>query len=154
VLEEVELDSAARLGTDGSFDIGALLDRSRAACAALLLGLSCAVLEYVIPYAKERRAFGEFIAQKQAIAFMLADMRIETDAMRLLIWKAATELEQGRRATRAVQFAHGYAAAQAMKVADDGLQVLGGHGYIREHPLELWYRAARTLSVLEAAAYL
>jgi alkylation response protein AidB-like acyl-CoA dehydrogenase len=111
-------------------------------------------MDYAIPYAKERKAFGEFIAQKQAIAFMLSSMRVETDAMRWLTWKAASQLEQGQVATRAAQFAHAYAAEHAMKIADDGLQVLGGHGFIREHPVELWYRSARTLSVLEGAATL
>jgi alkylation response protein AidB-like acyl-CoA dehydrogenase len=153
-LERVEVPAAARLGGQAGCDVRRLLDASRAASAALLVGLSCAVMEYAIPYAKERRAFGEFIAQKQAIAFMLSDMRVETDAMRWLTWKAASQLEQGLPAARAAQFARGYAAEHAMKIADDGLQVLGGHGFIREHPVELWYRSARTLSVLEGAATL
>lgn len=153
-LERVELRAADRLGGPGGADLRRLLDGSRAATAALLVGLACGVMEYVIPYAKERRAFGEFIAQKQAVAFMLSNMRVETDAMRWLTWKAASRLEQGLPATRAAQFAHGYAARHAMKIADDGLQVLGGHGFIREHPVELWYRSARTLSVLEGAALL
>jgi alkylation response protein AidB-like acyl-CoA dehydrogenase len=153
-LERVEVSAAERLGGERGADLRRLLDSSRAASASLLVGLSCAVMDYAIPYAKERRAFGEFIAQKQAIAFMLSDMRVETDAMRWLTWKAASQLEQGLVATRAAQFAHAYAAEHAMKIADDGLQVLGGHGFIREHPVELWYRGARTLSVLEGAATL
>ena len=153
-LERVEVPAADRLGGERGADLRRLLDSSRAASASLLVGLSCAVMDYAIPYAKERRAFGEFIAQKQAIAFTLSDMRVETDAMRWLTWKAASQLEQGQPATRAAQFAHAYAAEHAMKIADDGLQVLGGHGFIREHPVELWYRGARTLSVLEGAATL
>jgi alkylation response protein AidB-like acyl-CoA dehydrogenase len=153
-LERVEVSAADRLGGERGADLRRLLDSSRAASASLLVGLSCAVMDYAIPYAKERRAFGEFIAQKQAIAFMLSDMRVETDAMRWLAWKAASQIEQGQVATRAAQFAHAYAAEHAMKIADDGLQVLGGHGFIREHPVELWYRGARTLSVLEGAATL
>jgi acyl-CoA dehydrogenase len=152
--ERVELGAGARLGGEKGADLRRLLDGTRAATASLLVGLSCGVMNYVIPYAKDRRAFGEFIAQKQAIAFMLSDMRVETDAMRWLTWKAASQLEQGLPATRAAQFAHAYAAQHAMKIADDGLQVLGGHGFIREHPVELWYRSARTLSVLEGAALL
>ena len=152
--ERVELGAAARLGGAKGADVRRLLDGTRAANAALLVGLSVGVMEYAIPYAKDRRAFGEFIAQKQAIAFMLSDMRVETDAMRWLTWKAASQLEQGLPATRAAQFASAYTAQHAMKIADDGLQVLGGHGFIREHPVELWYRSARTLSVLEGAALL
>jgi alkylation response protein AidB-like acyl-CoA dehydrogenase len=108
-------------------------------------------MEYAIPYAKERVAFGEAIARKQAIAFMLADMAVETDAVRWLVWKAASQLEQGADATRAAHLARLYAAEQAMTIADNGVQVLGGHGFIREHPVELWYRHARTLGVLEGA---
>jgi alkylation response protein AidB-like acyl-CoA dehydrogenase len=153
-LERVEVSAADRLGGERGADLRRVLDASRAASAALLVGLSCAVMDYAIPYAKERRAFGEFIAQKQAIAFMLSDMRVETDAMRWLTWKAASQLEQGQVATRAAQFAHAYAAEHAMKIADDGLQVLGGHGFIREHPVEMWYRNARTLGVLEGTVAL
>jgi alkylation response protein AidB-like acyl-CoA dehydrogenase len=83
---------------------------------------------------------------------MLSDMAIETDAMRWMVWKAASELEQGKDATRSAHLARTYVAEQAMKIADNGIQVLGGHGFIREHPVELWYRHARTLSVLEGAA--
>jgi alkylation response protein AidB-like acyl-CoA dehydrogenase len=153
-LDRVEVAAADRLGGEAGCDVQRLLNASRAASAALLVGLSCAVMDYAIPYAKERKAFGEFIAQKQAIAFMLSSMRVETDAMRWLTWKAASLQERGQDTTRAAQLARSYAAEQAMKIADDGLQVLGGHGFIREHLVELWYRSARTLSVLEGAATL
>ena len=116
-----------------------------------MIGLSRAVLEYAVPYAKERRAFGQAIAQKQAIAFRLSDMHIETERMRWLTWKAASQLEQGLDATRSAHLARAYAAEQSMWIADKGVQVLGGHGFIREHPVELWYRNARTLGVLEGS---
>jgi alkylation response protein AidB-like acyl-CoA dehydrogenase len=77
---------------------------------------------------------------------------METDAMRLLVWKAASELERGADATRPSLFARSYAAEQSMKIADNGVQVLGGHGFVRDHPAEMWYRNARTLGVLEGAA--
>jgi alkylation response protein AidB-like acyl-CoA dehydrogenase len=107
------------------------------------------VIEYAIPYAKDRRAFDQAIAQKQGIAFKLAEMHIETESMRWLTWKAASQLEQGADATKAAHHARAYAADQCMFVADEGVQVLGGHGFIREHPVEMWYRNARTLGVLE-----
>lgn len=151
-LDKVEVPSDHRLGGSEGIDARRLLAMTRTANAALLTGLCRAVMEYAIPYAKERHAFGEAIAQKQAIAFMLSNMRIETDAMRWLSWKAAATLEGLEEATRPALFASRYAAEQAMKLADDGLQVLGGHGFIREHPVEMWYRAARTLSVLEGVA--
>jgi alkylation response protein AidB-like acyl-CoA dehydrogenase len=148
-LAEVEVGLEDRLGGAAGADAQRLLDRSRAALAAAMVGLSRAVLEVAVPYAKQRRAFGEAIARKQAIAFRLADMHIETEASRWLAWKAASQLERGADATRAAQLARRYAAEQCMWIADQGLQVLGGHGYIREHPVEMWYRGARMLSVLE-----
>jgi acyl-CoA dehydrogenase len=151
-LEKVEVPSEARLGGDAGIDARRLIANLRTANAALLVGLSRAVMEYAIPYAKDRHAFGEAIAQKQAIAFTLSGMRIEVESMRWLVWKAAATLESLEDATRPAIFAAGYAAEHAMEIADNGLQVLGGHGFIREHPVELWYRAARTLTVLEGVA--
>jgi alkylation response protein AidB-like acyl-CoA dehydrogenase len=148
-LERVELPASARLGGAAGCDVRRLLNHSRVALAALEVGLSRGVLDYAVPYAKEREAFDQAIAQKQAIAFKLADMHIETESMRWLTWKAASQLEQALDATRAAHHAHAYAAEQCMWISDEGLQVLGGHGFIREHPVERWYRNARTLSVLE-----
>ena len=148
-LEGVEVPATDRLGGEAGADIQRLVDASRVGLAAALVGLSRAVLEYVVPYALEREAFDQAIAQKQAIAFKCADMRIETDACRWLTWKAASQLEQGVDATRAAHHAHAYVAEKAMWIADNGVQVLGGHGFIREHPVEMWYRNARTLGVLE-----
>ncbi len=153
-LERVEVPAGARLGGDAGCDVRRLLNLSRTAVAAALVGVSRAVMEYAIPYAKDREAFGEAIARKQAIAFTLSDMRIEVEAMRWLVWKAASRLENGLDATREAHLAHSYCTRQAMKIADDGVQVLGGHGFIREHPVELWYRNARTLGVLDGAVTL
>ena len=114
-----------------------------------MAGLSRAVLEYCVPYAKEREAFDEPIARKQAIAFTLADMHIEIESMRWLVWKAASRLEKGLDTRREAHLARAYAAEKSMWIADNGVQVLGGHGFIREHPVELWFRSARTLGVLE-----
>jgi len=148
-LERVAVPGASRLGGANGCDVQRLIDASRTALAAVMVGLSRAVLEYAVPYAKEREAFDQAIAQKQAIAFKLADMHTETECSRWLTWKAASRLEQGLSATRAAHFARNYAAEQSMWIADQGVQVLGGHGFIREHPVELWYRNARTIGVLE-----
>ena len=153
-LERVELPGSARLGGAAGCDVRRLLAHSRAGLAAVMVGLSRAVLEYAVPYAKDRVAFDQAIAQKQAIAFRLADMHIETEATRWLAWKAAAELEQGRDATRSAHQARAYAAEKSMWIADQGVQVLGGHGFIREHPVEMWYRNARTLGVLEGTVAL
>lgn len=148
-LERVEVSNADRLGGDAGCDVQRLLDDSRTALAAVMVGLSRAVLEYSVPYAKDRVAFDQAIAQKQAIAFKLADMHIETESTRWLVWKAAAQLEQGLSATRAAHLARGYAADQSMWIADQGVQILGGHGFIRDNPVEMWFRNARTLGVLE-----
>lgn len=150
--ERVEVPASARLGGDAGCDARRIVNLARTAQAAVLVGVSRAVMEYAIPYAKDREAFDEAIAKKQAIAFTLADMCIEVDAMRWLVWQAASKLERGLDATREAQLARIYCARQAMKIADDGVQVLGGHGFIREHPVELWYRNARILGVLDGAA--
>ena len=148
-LDRVEVPAAARLGGAAGCDVQRIVDSARTALAAVQVGLSRAVLEYAVPYARERRAFGQAIGQKQAIAFRLADMHIETESQRWLVWKAASQLERGLPATRAAHHARAYAAQQSMWIADQGVQVLGGHGFIREHPVEMWYRDARTLGVLE-----
>jgi alkylation response protein AidB-like acyl-CoA dehydrogenase len=147
-LERVEVGAADRLGGDAG-DVAKLLQHSRAALAAVMLGVARSSVDYAVPYAVDREAFGEKIAQKQGIAFKIADMHIETEATRWLIWKAAAQLEQGVDAARSTHIAHNYAIEQSMMVADEGIQVLGGHGFIREHPVELWYRNARTLGVLD-----
>ena len=148
-LERVEVPVAARLGGDAGADVRRILDGSRAALSAVMLGVSRAVLEYCIPYAKDRVAFGEPIAKKQAIAFRLSDMRIETDAMRLMTWKAASHLEQGLDATRQAHLTRSYCAEKSLWITDNGIQTLGGHGFIREHPVEMWFRNARSLGVME-----
>jgi alkylation response protein AidB-like acyl-CoA dehydrogenase len=92
------------------------------------------------------------IAQKQAIAFMLSNMAIEIDSIRLLTWEAAWRLDQGKPATREAYLARQYAADQVLKIADNALQVLGGHGYIRDHLVELFLRDARGFAVIDGLA--
>ncbi|MGH7899549.1 MAG: acyl-CoA dehydrogenase family protein, partial [Candidatus Binatia bacterium] len=115
-------------------------------------GVARAAFDYSREYAKERTAFGVAIAQKQAIAFMLAEMAIEIDAARLLLCEAAWKIDRGEEATREAYLAKSYASAMALKVADNAVQVLGGHGYIRDHPVELWLRNARGFAMFEGLA--
>lgn len=148
-LERVEVASADRLGGDAGCDVKRIVNSSRTAICAALLGMSRAVLDYCVPYSKDRVAFDEPISKKQSIAFRLAEMHIECEAMRNLIWQAASFLEHGEDATRQARLARVYTTEKAMWIADNGIQVLGGHGFIREHPVEMWFRHARTLGVLE-----
>lgn len=149
VLDKVRLPYGSRLGGDAGADVARLVNQSRVAIAAVLTGLSRAVLEFCVPYTKDRVAFDEPIARKQSIAFRLAEMHMEIECCRWMTWKAASQLEQGLDATRAAHLAHVYVAEKAMWIADNGVQCLGGHGFIRDNPVEMWYRNARTLGVLE-----
>src|SRR5439155_27227774 len=94
-------------------------------------------------------AFDEPIAQKQSIAFRLAEMHTEIECCRWLTWKAASELEHGIDATKSAHLVRLYCADKVMWIADNGVQCLGGHGFIRDNPVEIWYRNARTIGVLE-----
>jgi alkylation response protein AidB-like acyl-CoA dehydrogenase len=150
-LAGVRVPAANRLGGDGA-SLQPVIDAFRVAVAALAVGVSRAAFDYAREYAKERRAFGVAIAQKQAIAFKLADMATEIDAMRLLCWEAAWRIDAGRPATREAVLARQYAANASLKITDDAVQVLGGHGYIRDHMVELWLRNARGFSTLDGIA--
>jgi acyl-CoA dehydrogenase len=148
-LKDVVVPKADRLGEDQGIDGARLINTIRVGNSALCVGLSRAVLDTSIPYAKDRIAFGEPIAKKQAIAFMLAEMHTETEAMRWLVWKAASQLDQNSNATKATTLAQHYVNKNTIIIADNGVQVFGGHGYIRDFPLEMWLRNARTLTVME-----
>jgi alkylation response protein AidB-like acyl-CoA dehydrogenase len=151
-LENVTVPNAQRLGEDQGIDGKRLINSVRIANAALCVGQSKAVVDYCIPYAKDRIAFGEPIAKKQAIAFMLANMYTETEAMRWMVWKAASQLDQGVDATKATTLAQHYTNKNTIVIADNGVQIFGGHGYIRDFPLEMWLRNARTLTVMEGTS--
>ena len=142
----------SRLGGEKGCDFERVMDASRLALGALAVGVARAAYEYARDYAKERKAFGRAIAQNQAIAFMLAEMAIEIDAVRLLLWEAAWKFDQGDRTVRETYLAKRYAADMALKVTDNALQVLGGHGYIRDYPVELWLRNARGFASFEGLA--
>jgi alkylation response protein AidB-like acyl-CoA dehydrogenase len=121
--------------------------------AALAVGVSRAAFEYSRDYAKDREVFGVKVAQKQAIAFMLAEMATEIEAIRLLTWEAAWMIDQGKEeAARHAYLADYGAADMVMMVTDRAVQILGGHGYIREHPVEMWMRNGRGFASLSGMA--
>jgi len=143
-LDSVKLPALNRLGGASGHDFELLLASMRLATAATAVGVANAAFEYSKNYAKEREAFGVKIAQKQAIAFMLAEMRTEIEAMRLLTWEAAWKMDQGKEdAFTEAYLASTGAADMVMMVTDRAVQILGGHGYIREHPVEMWMRNGR-----------
>jgi acyl-CoA dehydrogenase len=152
-LEGVRVPKSNRLGGQGGHDFAPVLDASRLAMAGLALGLSRAAYEYARDYAKEREVFGVKVAQKQAIAFMLAEMATEIEAIRLLAWEAAWMLDHEKpEASKHAYLALTGATDMAMMVTDRAVQVLGGHGYIREHPVELWMRNGRGIPALTGLA--
>ncbi|MDT5350673.1 MAG: hypothetical protein QOH91_3960, partial [Mycobacterium sp.] len=122
---------------------------SRLGWAALAVGTSHAVLDYVIPYVKERQAFGEPIAHRQAVAFMCADIAIELDGLRLITWRGASRAEQGLPFAREAALAKRLGSDKGMQIGLDGVQLLGGHGFTKEHPVERWYRDLRAIGVAE-----
>ena len=129
-----------------------IINLGRALQSAIAVGVSRASYEYALEYAKEREAFGEPIACRQAIAFMLAECATEIDGMRLLAWRAAWRLDRDEDATRDATLTKMYCSEQTMKIVDYGVQILGGHGYIREHPVEMWFRNGRAFATLEGMA--
>jgi len=152
-LDSVKTPVSNRLGGAAGHDFEPILAALRLATAAAAVGVANAAFEYARDYAKEREAFGVKIAQKQAIAFMLAEMRTEIEASRLLTWEAAWKLDTGKEdACTEAYLASVGAADMAMAVTDRAVQILGGHGYIREHPVEMWMRNGRGFATFTGLA--
>jgi alkylation response protein AidB-like acyl-CoA dehydrogenase len=156
-LATVSFDTTVRveqiLGTiDGDVTIlPRAICRIRLLTAAVALGCAQRAREYASDYATERVAFGKAISSFQGVAFLMADAQMQLDAARLQLWKAALDLEDADEGTqeRDVSFAVNYSTSVAAAVTRDAVQVLGGHGFIADHPVERWYRAAAGLSTLD-----
>jgi hypothetical protein len=146
-LSKVAVRSSALLGDTAAYADCVRL--SRLGWCALAVGTAQAVLDYVIPYVNGRVAFGEPVSHRQSVAFMVADIGIELEGMRLAAYRAASRAEQGRTFAREVGLARRLCAEYGMKIGSDGVQLLGGHGYVKEHPVERWYRDLRSIAVME-----
>jgi alkylation response protein AidB-like acyl-CoA dehydrogenase len=151
-LHGVRVPADARLGAGPAADLRALVARGRVALAASGIGVARAAFEVARDYAKERQTFGAPIATRQAIAFKLADMAIEIDGARLLVWEAAWRLDQGEDALREATLAYDQVRRVALEVTDGAVQVFGGHGYTREYLPEMQLRNARGFASFEALA--
>ena len=151
LLDGVRLGGDAVLGEGRRGDYVDCLNRSRIAWCALAVGTSQAVLDYVIPYVNERTAFGEPISNRQAVAFAVSDIGIETDGMRLVTYRAASRADRGEDFAREAALARRLCAANGMQIGSEGVQLLGGHGFVKEHPVERWYRDLRAAGVMEGA---
>lgn len=149
VLNGARVDAIALLGdTDGEAYAEAVR-LSRLGWCALAIGTGQAVLDYVVPYVNEREAFGEPISHRQSVAFMVANIAIELQAMRLVTYRAASRAAQGKPFEREVALARKLCAERGMQIGNDGVQLLGGHGFVKEHPVERWYRDLRAIAVME-----
>jgi len=152
VFEDCQVPKENLIGQEGDgFKIAlGVFDRSRPFDAILAVGISEGALQYAIDYAKERRQFGRPIAEFQGIQFMLADMAIQTEAARLLVYQAAALIDQGSSfISQFSSMANCFATDTGVKVTNDAMQILGGYGYIKDHPLEQKMRDARLLQIVE-----
>ena len=143
---------AVRLGDD-DFNYTAFLDLGNLMWCALAVGTCETVKAYCIKYANERTAFGEPISHRQSVAFMIADMAIEIDSMRMLVLNAASLAEAGKPFHREAFLARLLCAEKSMKIGTDGVQLLGGHGFTKEHPVERWYRDLRATAIVQSALH-
>jgi alkylation response protein AidB-like acyl-CoA dehydrogenase len=151
-LSGVRLPPAARVGGETGIDFERVMSYSRVALSALALGVARAAYEHSVEYAKERKTFGKPIATRQSIAFTIADMRIELDSARMLVWEAAWRLDRGEKATKETYLAKLYTDEMVLKVTDEAVLVMGGHGFIRENPVERWLRNGRGFAAFEGMA--
>ncbi|HTX12240.1 MAG TPA: acyl-CoA dehydrogenase family protein [Solirubrobacteraceae bacterium] len=147
ILENVKLPSGALLGDPDAF--AECVQLARLGWCALAVGTAQAVLDYVVPYVNERTAFGEPISSRQSVAFTVANIAIELDGMRLATYRAASRVDQGMPFAREVAVARRLCAERGAAIGSDGVQLLGGHGYVKEHPVERWYRDLRAAGVVE-----
>ena len=154
LLDDVFVPEENRLGPEGTGLRVALgtLDGGRIGIAAQALGIAEAAFRYARDYAAGRTTFGKPIAEHQTIAFKLADMQTKIRAARLLVYEAAWMKDQGIRHTEAGARAKLYASQVANEVAYDAVQVLGGRGYMKDHPVERYYRDARVTEIYEGTS--
>jgi alkylation response protein AidB-like acyl-CoA dehydrogenase len=153
LIDKVTVPGKALLGEGEAKpkDYAACVARSRVAWCGLAVGTAQAVLDYVIPYVNERQAFGEPISNRQGVAFAVSEIGIESDGMRLATYRAASRADRGEKFDREAGLARRLCTQKGMKIGSDGVQLLGGHGFVKEHPVERWYRDLRAAGVMEGA---
>lgn len=151
ILDNCKIPEENRLGEEGQGYCLMMqaLDHARLAVAAQAVGIAQGALDYALQYARERSQFGKPIASFQAIQTMLADMATQIEAARLLVYHAASlaDLHQDRALTKAASMAKVFASDTAIKVANDAIQILGGYGYMRYHPVERMMRDAKITQI-------
>jgi len=151
---DVKIPAKYRLGEEGEgFKIAmGAFDHTRPPVAAGAVGVARAAYQHAVRYAGERKTFGVPIYKHQAVSFMIADMAMNIEAARLMVWKSAFEIDQGRRNTYYAAMAKAFAADMCNKVCTDAVQVFGGYGYSTEYPVEKLYRDSKIFQIYEGTS--
>ncbi|HEY8773073.1 MAG TPA: acyl-CoA dehydrogenase family protein [Gaiellaceae bacterium] len=154
ILEDARIPADRLLGEDGEDFLVAMdfFEHSRPQVAAGAVGIARAAFEHATDYARERKAFGKPLLAKQGVSFKLADMAMEIEAARLLVWRACAACDAGEDAGLLGSYAKAFAADTAMKATTDAVQVLGGAGIMRDHPVEKWLRDAKVFQIVEGTS--
>ena len=154
VFDAVYVPDAQRLGAlgEGFVDSLRILDGGRISIAALSLGIAQGAFDAAFSYARQRRQFGKAIVEFQAISHKLADMATEIEAARLLVYQSAALKDAGRAVTRQSAMAKLYASEVACRVANEALQIHGGYGFIKDYPVEKFYRDVKLMTIGEGTS--
>lgn len=154
LLEDARIPVGRLVGEEGQGFLIAMdfFEHSRPQVAAGAVGVARAAFEYATEYARGRHAFGKPLISKQGVSFKLAEMAMQIEASRLLVWRAAAAIDEGRDAGLLGSYAKAFAADTAMRAATDAVQILGGAGIMRDHPVEKWLRDAKVLQVVEGTS--
>ncbi len=154
VFENVKVPATHLLGEEGQGFLIAMqvFDRSRPGTCAGAIGLAQRALDECVRYASERTTWGKPLYQHQAVGHMVADMAIELEAARLLVWKAAWAVDAGEPVTSTAAYAKAFSADTAMKIATNAVQVFGGYGYMSEYPVEKLMRDAKIFQIYEGTS--
>jgi alkylation response protein AidB-like acyl-CoA dehydrogenase len=154
ILDGARIPADRLLGEDGEGFLVAIdfFEHSRPQVAAGAVGVARAAFEYATEYARGRQAFGKPLMAKQGVSFKLAEMAMEIEAARLLVWRACAALDAGEDAGLLGSYAKAFAADTAMKTTTEAVQVLGGAGIMRDHPVEKWLRDAKVFQIVEGTS--
>jgi len=151
---DMRVPASSMLGSEGEgFSIAMYsLDKGRVSVAAGCVGIIAGCLEAAVDYAKNRQQFGRPIASFQMVQDMIADMSVEADAGRLLVWRAADLIERGEEFGTAASKAKYYCSEAAVRAANNAIQIFGGYGYVDEYPVAKFMRDARVMTLYEGTS--
>ena len=154
IFKNCHLPPGQLLGQQGHGFMGAMrtLDGGRIAIAALSVGIAQGAYEAALEYSKHRKQFGSAISEFQAIQHKLADMATEIEAARLLTYQAGWNLNQGRRVTKLSSMAKLYASEAAVRAAGEAVQIFGGYGFVKDYPVEKFYRDVKLMTIGEGTS--